>query len=174
MEFLESGDFFWNAGIFIWNVQTLITALRKYTPNLAATFSDLTPNYYTPQESRIVEAAYSQCHTISIDYALMEKADNVYVVLCNLGWSDLGTWKSIYEVAYKNRQQNVLSDTVLAYETTNTIVKTSGDKMIVVQGLENYIVVENENVVLICHKDQEQRIKEFLDDAKKIQHGRFC
>lgn len=173
LEFLESGDYLWNAGIFIFNVQTVIHAFQKYMPELHGIFKELEVNYYTDTEKEAVKSAYSRCHSTSIDYGIMEKADNVYVVPCDLGWSDLGTWKSLYEQSPKNKDGNVLSGNIIAYETTKSIIKTPEDRLVVVQGLDNYIVAEYKNVLLICQKDQEQRIKQFLEEAVKQKGSQF-
>lgn len=173
LEFLESGDYVWNAGIFIFNVQTIINAFKKYMPELHGIFQELSNDFYTNKEGESIKKAYSQCHTISIDYGIMEKADNVYVVPCDLGWSDLGTWKSLYEQSPKNKEGNVLSGNIIAYETTKSIIKTPEDRLVVIQGLENYIIAEYQNVLLICQKDQEQRIKQFLEDAVKQKGSQF-
>lgn len=173
LEFLDSGDYVWNAGIFIFSANTIIKAFQKYMPELHGIFHELQQDFYTAREPEAIKKSYSQCHTISIDYGIMEKADNVYVVPCELGWSDLGTWKSLYEQSPKNREDNVLSGNIMAYETTKSIVKTPEERLVVVQGLDNYIVAEYKNVLLICQKDQEQRIKQFLEEAIKQKGTQF-
>jgi mannose-1-phosphate guanylyltransferase len=173
LEFLESGDYVWNAGIFIFNVNTIIAAFKRYLPELHGIFHELKEDFYSPKEENSIKKAYSQCHNISIDYGIMEKADNVYVVPCDLGWSDLGTWKSLYEQSPKNKDGNVLSGNIMTYETSKSIIKMPEEKLVVVQGLDNYIVAEYQNVLLICQKDQEQRIKQFLDDAIKQKGTQF-
>lgn len=165
--FIESGDFVWNAGIFIWSVTTVTAAFEKYQSQIAEAFIDIEDDFYTPREEKSLYKAYSQCHKISIDYAIMEKADNVFVVPCNCGWSDLGTWKSLYEHSSKDENDNVISGTVKAYETEHCIIKTPEDRLVVVQGLQNFIIAEYDNVLVICEKDQEQRIKKFLEESKK-------
>jgi mannose-1-phosphate guanylyltransferase len=171
IEFLESGDYLWNAGIFVWNVKTIVAAFEKYMPEMAELFAEAQYSFYAPDEPRAIKKLYQQCHNISIDYAIMEKADNVYVLPCDLGWSDLGTWKSLYEFLPKDKDNNVLIGNILTYETTNSMVRTPNERLVVLQGLDNYIVVEHQNVLLICEKDQEQRIKNFLEDVKR-QKGR--
>jgi mannose-1-phosphate guanylyltransferase len=173
LEFLESGDYLWNAGIFIFNVQTIVSAFQEYMPELHGIFKELQGNFYTNTEIEAIKSAYYRCHSTSIDYGIMEKADNVYVVPCDLGWSDLGTWKSLYEQSPKNKDGNVLSGNIMAYETTKSIIKTPEDRLVVVQGLDNYIVAEYKNVLLICQKDQEQRIKQFLEEANKQKGSQF-
>ncbi|MGD1840893.1 MAG: mannose-1-phosphate guanylyltransferase [Thermonemataceae bacterium] len=171
-QFLESGDYVWNAGIFVWNVQTIIKAFEKYLPEMAEAFSDIQATFYTPDEAAAIAKAYSLCKNISIDIGLMEKAakdeqDNVYVVLCDLGWSDLGTWKSLYEIQAKDRNDNVMVGKIMHYNTTNCIIKMPSEKLVVVNGLDNFIVAEYEDVLLICDKNDEQRVKDFVNDAKK-------
>lgn len=171
--FLESGDFVWNAGIFIGSAKTFIQAFDHYEPEIAELFGGMATSYYTAEENTVIEHVYTRCKSISIDYAIMEKAEQVYVLPCDLGWSDLGTWKSLFEVSAKDTAQNVVHGTVLSYETTNTIVKTPADRLVVIQGLDNYIVAEYGNVLLICQKDQEQRIKQFLADANQLKGQSF-
>lgn len=171
--FLESGDFVWNAGIFIWNVQTIASAFDKYLSDISEAFEEMKGDFYTENETKSLEKAYSQFHGISIDYGIMEKADNVYVVPCDCGWSDLGTWKSLHEQAKKDSNKNVITGNVMAYDTKNSIIKISEDRLAVVQGLNNFIVAEYDGVMLICHKDQEQRIKDFLETVKKTKDEKY-
>ncbi|MEN7550281.1 sugar phosphate nucleotidyltransferase [Rapidithrix thailandica] len=172
--FMESGDFVWNAGIFIWHVQAILKAFKKHLPSIGDLFEKISHHYYTEQEKETIKETYYMCKNISIDYGIMEKAkDEVYVLPCDLGWSDLGTWKSLFELSEKNEHQNVLHGNVLAYDTTNCIIKTPSDRLVVVQGLSNYIVAEKDNVLLICNKDEEQRIKQYLTEAKEKKGKEF-
>jgi mannose-1-phosphate guanylyltransferase len=123
--------------------------------------------YYTESEKAFINEVYPTCEGISIDYAIMEKADNVSVVLGDIGWSDLGTWKSLYEVSDKDDNQNVFDGNVMSFEVRNSIVKTPKDRLVVVQGLDGYIVAEYNNVLMICEKDQEQQVKNFVAEAGK-------
>ncbi len=173
IEFLESGDYLWNAGIFVWNVKAIIQAFEKYMPDMAELFAEAQLNFFTPNESQAIKKLYQQCHNISIDYAIMEKADNVFVLQCDLGWSDLGTWKSLYEFSPKNKDNNVLKGNIMTYETTNCVVRTPNDRLVVLQGLDNYIVVEHNNVLLVCQKDEEQRIKQILEEVNKSKGRQF-
>ncbi len=173
IEFLESGDYLWNAGIFVWNVKAIIQAFEKYMPDMAELFAEAQLNFFTPNESQAIKTLYQQCHNISIDYAIMEKADNVFVLQCDLGWSDLGTWKSLYEFSPKNKDNNVLKGNIMTYETTNCVVRTPNDRLVVLQGLDNYIVVEHNNVLLVCQKDEEQRIKQILEEVNKSKGRQF-
>ncbi|MEM1136467.1 MAG: mannose-1-phosphate guanylyltransferase [Bacteroidota bacterium] len=165
-EFLESGDFVWNSGIFIWSAKTIIDNFAKYQPEIAQLFTDVSNSFYSEKEKEAIKLTYYQCKNISIDYGIMENAEKVYVLKSDFGWSDLGTWKSLFEVSEKNTEDNVLQGNIMAYETKNTLIKMGSDRLALVQGLDNYIVAENDNVLLICHKDQEQRIKQFLKEVK--------
>ena len=168
LKFLESGDFVWNAGIFVWNVQTILEAFAQYLPALAEVFAAGKEAYYTEREPDFIEKAYTLCKNVSIDVGIMEKANNVYVVLSDFGWSDLGTWKSLYDISEKNPQENVTEGKLMLYDTTNCIIKTPKDKLVVVQGLEGYIVAEYDGVLMICPIEQEQRVREFVADAKQF------
>jgi mannose-1-phosphate guanylyltransferase len=165
-KFIESGDFVWNAGIFIFGVQTIISAFEQFLPEVAETFEESKSMLWTSEENNFIQRAYSQCKNISIDYGIMEKASNVFVLLSDFGWSDLGTWKSLYDILPKNSNGNVVQGNVLTYNTTNCIIKTSGDKMVVINGLDNFIVAEHDNVIMICRKDEEQKVKDFVADVK--------
>lgn len=172
-KFLESGDFVWNAGIFISNAETLVNSFHKYLPDMAETFAEGEDKYYTPEEEAFIATAYSHCKNISIDYGIMEKADNVFVLLSDFGWSDLGTWKSLYENMPKNGQGNVTEGNVLLFDTKNCIVKTPKDKLVVIEGLEEFIVAEYDNVLMICRKDQEQKVKDFVAEVKSTKDPKF-
>ncbi|MEZ4904061.1 MAG: mannose-1-phosphate guanylyltransferase [Spirosomataceae bacterium] len=168
IKFLESGDFVWNAGIFVWNVQTIKKAFSTYLPEVAELFEAGQDDYYTVQEPDFIEKAYMLCKNVSIDVGIMEKADNVYVVLSDLGWSDLGTWKSLYDISEKDSQQNVAEGLHILYDTKGCIIKTQKDKLVVVQGLEGYIIAENDGVLMICKIEDEQRVRDFVADAKEL------
>ncbi|MBY0426930.1 MAG: mannose-1-phosphate guanylyltransferase, partial [Cytophagales bacterium] len=169
----DSGDFVWNAGIFVWNVKTFLHAFQMYLPEMADIFKSGNDDYFTEREETFIGKAYSLCGSISIDYGIMEKANNVFVLLTDFGWSDLGTWKSLYDISDKDEDGNVVDGNSLLYDSTNMIIKTSKNKLVVVQGLDNYIVAENDHVIMICHKDQEQKVKEFLSDVKSKKEERF-
>ncbi|MVM40067.1 NTP transferase domain-containing protein [Spirosoma sp. HMF3257] len=166
-QFVESGEFVWNAGIFVWNAQTIIKAFETYLPEVAEIFEEGKDAYYTERESAFVDRAYSLTKSISIDNGIMEKAANVYVVLSDFGWSDLGTWKSLYEVSDKNDDFNVIDGHILLYDTKNCIIKTPKDRLVVVNGLDGFIVAEYDNVLMICRKEEEQKVKNFVADAKE-------
>ncbi len=163
-QFLASGDYVWNAGIFIWNASSILKAFEKHCEGLHQIFSK--GHYYNDKEAAFVKEAYSTCESISIDYAIMEKADNVSVLLCDIGWSDLGTWKSLYEISEKDSDGNVLEGNVKVYNTQNCIFKTPKNRLVVAEGLNDFIVAEYDNVLMICPKEQEQKVKEFVADLK--------
>lgn len=164
--FIQSGDFVWNSGIFIWCAKSILKAFRAHLPELAEIFEDGLEKLNTPQEDEFIAKAYSHCRNISIDYGIMEKAENVYVVLSDFGWSDLGTWDSLYSIGSKDEAGNVIDGDVLLYDATNNIIKTPKERLVIVQGLEGYIVAEFDNVLMICKKEDEQRVKEFVSDVK--------
>lgn len=172
-KFIESGDFVWNAGIFISNAQTLVNSFEKYLPDMAETFAEGESKYYTSEEEAFIAKAYTQCKNISIDYGIMEKADNVFVLLSDFGWSDLGTWKSLYENMPKNSEGNVSEGNVLLFDTKNCIIKTPKEKLVVIEGLEEFIVAEYDNVLMICRKDQEQKVKDFVAEVKASKDPKF-
>jgi len=166
-KFLESGDFVWNAGIFIWNVKAIIQALEKHQPELNELFHEGIQHYWTANEQAFINKTYPQCKSISIDNGIMEKAENVYVMLADFGWSDLGTWKSLYELSDKDENGNVINANAMLYDTYNSVVRVSKDKLVVLEGVDNLIVAEADGVIMICHKDHEQRVKDFVADAKQ-------
>jgi mannose-1-phosphate guanylyltransferase len=165
-KFLESGDFVWNSGIFIWGVQAILKEIHEHLPEMAEVFDEIKNKLGTPEERDAIHTAYPQCKSISIDYGIMEKANNVYVCLGNFTWSDLGSWASIHEISHKDENNNVISANALTYESRNCIVKGSADKLIVVQGLNGYLVGEFGNVVIVCEKDKEEQFRRFVNDAK--------
>lgn len=164
--FLESGDFVWNSGIFIWGVQAILNAMRKYLPELAEIFEDAFPKFNTAEEKEVIRTTYLQCKNISIDYGIMEKANNVFMCLGDFSWSDLGSWGSIHEISDKDSNNNVVSANALIYDTQNCIIKGSPDKLIVVQGLNGFLVGEFGNVFIVCEKDHEEQFRRFVNDVK--------
>ena len=173
--FLESGDFLWNSGIFIWNLQTISEAFRYLLPEVADRFREGELLMGTEKEEAFIEEIFPKCPNISIDYGIMEKADNVFVLPSSFGWSDLGTWGSLYELSKKDSGENVsLHSEALFYESTGNIVTLESGKLAVVQGLEDSIVAEQGNVLLICKKSEEQRIKQFVADAASKFENKFA
>jgi mannose-1-phosphate guanylyltransferase len=165
--FYESGEFVWNSGLFIWNVKTILKSFHDFLPEIAAKFDAGVGIFNTPGEKAFIDQNYPFCPNISIDYGIMEKAPNGFVVAANFGWSDLGTWGSLHEISEKDENANAaLSSKVLFYESTENIVALPEDKLAVLQGLNGYIVAESEGVILVCKKSEEQRIKQFVADVK--------
>ncbi len=172
--FMESGEFFWNSGIFIWSVKNIMNAFDTYLPDVADLFKKGEKLYGTPDEVHFINKTYSECQNISIDYGVMEKADNVYVLCADFGWSDLGTWGSLYENKEKDEDANAVSgDGVLLYDTKNSIVNMPDGKVAVLQGLDGYIVVESDETLLICRKEDEQQIRQFVTDVNRIKGADF-
>ena len=160
--YIRKNDYFWNAGIFIWNVSTIVNALRVYQPAMAKIFESLLPHFYTDKEQEMIDELFPKCENISIDYAVMEKADEIYVFPASFGWSDLGTWGSLHENSRRDAHNNVcIGENIQLHESRNCIVHTLDEKKVVVQGLDGYIVAENKNTLLVCRLSEEQRIKEF-------------
>ena len=163
--FLQSGDFLWNSGIFIWNLQTISEAFRYLLPEVADRFREGELLMGTEQEEDFIEQIFPKCPNISIDYGIMEKADNVYVLPSSFGWSDLGTWGSLYELSEKDEANNVsLHSETHYYEAEGNIVVLEPGKVAIVQGVNDMIIVEEKGALLVCRKDQEQRIKEFTNN----------
>ena len=172
--FLKSGDFLWNSGIFIWSVKSVISAFEKYCPELDVIFKEGNEVYNTPKELEFISRVYSNCKNISIDYAIMEKADNVYVRASVIGWTDLGTWGSLYEHIKQDKDNNaVVGKNVMLYDTKNCIVNVHKDKLVIMQGLDDYIVVESDGILLICKKQDEQQIRTFVNDVKVAKGEKF-
>jgi mannose-1-phosphate guanylyltransferase len=172
--FLESGDFLWNSGIFIWNLQTISEAFRYLLPEVADRFREGELLMGTEREEKFIEEIFPKCPNISIDYGIMEKADNVFVLPSSFGWSDLGTWGSLYELSEKDKTQNVsLHSDALFYEATGNVVTLEKGKLAVVQGVNDMIIAEQGNVLLVCKKAEEQRIKQFVADATSKFEGKF-
>lgn len=169
--FLESGDFVWNAGIFIWGVRAILDSFAKYLPEMTEFFDEAAPHLNTPQEREAILKAYSQCKSVSIDYGIMEKADNVYVVSSTFDWSDLGSWASLHDVSQKDQWNNLVNAESLVYQTRNSVIKGPKDKLIVVQGLNGYLVGVFDNVVIVCEKDKEEQFRKFVTDVKGKPNG---
>lgn len=166
--FVQCGEFFWNSGIFVWKASSIIRAFERYLPEYHALFSDIAGTYGTPDEAEAVERIFAECRAISIDYGIMEKADNVYVRgNADVGWSDVGTWGSLYRLSRKDRYANVKpDDRCYVYDTRSTMISLPEGKVGVVSGLKEYIVVDTEDVLLVCPRNEEQSIKKFIDEVK--------
>jgi len=173
-KFLASGDFLWNAGIFIWSLKSISLAFKTYLDEVDELFAKGVGKYNTPEEKQFIDETYTVCHKISIDYGIMEKATNVYVYSADFGWSDLGTWGSLYEIRNKDEKGNAVSgDEVMLYDTENCIINMPKNKLVVVQGLKDYIVIEDNDTLLICKKDEEQQIRQFVTDIKVDKGEKF-
>lgn len=165
-QFLASGDFLWNSGIFIWRLKTILSAFNSHLPDVDKLFRAGIGKYATPEEDAFIKQTYSICKSISIDYGVMEKAENVYVLASDFGWSDLGTWGSLYETRNKDDKGNaVVGQHVMLYDSSNCVVNMPKDKLVVLQGLDDYIVVEDAGILLICKKTDEQQIRQFVNDV---------
>lgn len=164
--FVKSGEFFWNSGIFIWGVKTIQENLTEFLPETQQLFASIAGYYNTPEESEKIAGIYPETKSISIDFGIMEKARNVYVRRSDFGWSDIGTWGALYQFSKKDEEGNVRPENSLLYNSKGNIVKSHGDKLTVVDSLDDYIVVDTEDVLMICPKDKEQNIKNYIDDVK--------
>jgi mannose-1-phosphate guanylyltransferase len=165
--FLSSGDFYWNAGIFFWSLSTIMSSFESHLPEIHSLFKEGVELYGTDHEKDFIQKTYGNCRNISIDYGVMEKADNVYMLISEFGWSDLGTWGSLYEQLTKNEQENSITGKhVFMYESSGNIVNVQDDMLVVLQGLEDYIVVQNEKIILVCKREHEQKIKQYVNDIK--------
>jgi mannose-1-phosphate guanylyltransferase len=166
--FIQSGDFYWNSGIFIWNIKSILVAFEKYLPDMFSAFDEGSKLFGTRQEKSFISRTYTECRSISIDYGIMEKADNVYVMCTNIGWSDLGTWSSLYEHSVLDKKGNlIIKGNIFSYDNRGNIFNVSPHKVAVIQGLKDYIVVESDDVLLIVKKEEEQNIKNYLEEVKK-------
>ncbi len=169
--FLESGDFLWNAGIFIFKTSTIKHAFEKHLPDMHKLFKDGNKLYGTEEEQTFINQVYEQCSNISIDYGIMEKADNVYVVPGSFGWSDLGTWNSLYDMLEKDKNGNALvGKHVKLYESKGNLISVPKNKMVVVKGVKDLIIVEADNILLVCEKSREQEVKQIVTDLK-LEYG---
>lgn len=165
--FLQSGDYVWNAGIFLFSAQTILKSFEAHLPEVADQFSKIKEHYYTQGEKEAISTTYSSCLSISMDYGIMEKAQNVHVIPGEFGWSDLGTWGSVHSNSEKDFHKNAVQGEVITYESYNNMVKTTRkEKIVVLKGLEGLIVVDTEDALLICKKEDEQFIKTIVGDLK--------
>jgi len=166
--FFSSGDFLWNAGIFIWKIYNIIKSFELHQPELHEIFASEKEKLNTTEEKEAIERMYPLCSSISIDYAIMEKADNVFVIPSSFGWSDLGTWASAYDNLEKDYLGNAIAgDKVMVIDSTQCMISASDEKLLVLQGLNDFIVIDTNDVLLICKKDKEQEIKEYVAEVKK-------
>ncbi len=169
--FLRSGDFYWNSGIFMWSLSAIQQSFDQHLAELASLFNDLEVGLAPDREAENIHSVYSESRNISIDYGIMEKADNVFVLTADFGWSDLGTWSSLYDHLDLDKNGNAISgDMIMSYDSEGCIVNAADEKLVVIQGLKDYIVVDSGKVLLICKKSEEQSIKQIVNDVK-VQTG---
>jgi mannose-1-phosphate guanylyltransferase len=173
-QFIASGDFLWNSGIFIWTSETILKSFKDYLPEMHELFEGGNKLYNTIDEKMYINKIYPMCQKESIDYGVMEKADNVYVLPVSFGWSDLGTWGSLYTHIAKDKNENAtVNDNTMFYESSSNIVNIEKGKLAVIQGLDDYIVVDKNNTLLICKKEEEQKIKQFVQDVRLEKGEKF-
>jgi mannose-1-phosphate guanylyltransferase len=166
--FLASGDFLWNAGIFVWQVKNIIKAFEAHLPEMYDVFVAEKEAFNTPDEKKALEHIYPLCTTISIDFGIMEKANNVYVIPASFGWSDLGTWNSAYENLEKDYLGNAIAGKkVMVIDASKCIIHSGNKKLMVLQGLEDFIIVDTPDVLLICKRDKEQEIKDYVAEVRR-------
>ena len=162
-QFIYSGDFLWNSGIFIWNIRTMESAFNTYLPELYEAFKNV--NMHTSYST--IENIYSLCQSISIDYGVIEKASNVHVIISDFGWSDVETWASLYETHHKDNNGNAISgNNVITYDVKNSVIHVPLTKKVILQGLDNFIIAENQDVLMICNRNAEHRIFKFASDME--------
>lgn len=163
-QYVKQNNFFWNAGIFIWSASTIINAFRIYAPSIAKIFDDIREKLGTEEEQALIDERYPECESISVDYAIMEKAEEIFVCPADFGWSDLGTWGSLLLQSQRDLYGNAaIGGNVSLYDTKNCIIHATEEKKVVVQGLDGYIVAEKNDTLLICKLSEEQRIKLFQE-----------
>ena len=168
IQYVKKNNYFWNSGIFLWNVSTIVNAFRVYQPKMSKIFESLLPIYGTYKEQETIDKVFPTCENISVDYAIMEKAEEIFVCPSDFGWSDLGTWGSLLAQTRKDLYGNgCIGDNIQLYESKNCMVHTLQEKKVIIQGLDGYIVAENNDTLLICKLSEEQRIKQFIEQQDK-------
>lgn len=169
--FISTGEFYWNSGLFMWNVNSVIQASEKLLPEIVLKLNAKSEVFNTPEEQNYINEVFPTCPNVSIDFGLMEKADNVYISLGDFGWSDLGTWSSLYDLSEKDENANVtLKCKSMIYNSKNNIIALPEEKLAVIDGLDGYLIAENDDVLLICKKDEEHAIRKYVNDAQ-LKHG---
>ena len=165
--FLKSGEFFWNSGMFFWSADSIMKALSECAPEVNIIFENGKDQFGTDRERDYINTHFEACPSISIDFAVMEKAPNVFVETVDFGWNDLGTWRSLYEHSPKNKDGNVTQNCkALMFNSNNNIVAIKGEKLVVASGLENFIIADTEDALLIVPMEEEQKIKLFVNEVK--------
>jgi mannose-1-phosphate guanylyltransferase len=172
--FLSSGEFLWNAGIFVWQVGSIVAAFEKHLPEIAELFETEKSSFNTPSEKDSIEKIYPQCSNISIDFGIMEKAENVYIIPSSFGWSDLGTWNSAHDNMEKDYLGNaVAGNEVMVIDATRCMVHAPNNKLVLLQGMDDYIVVDTDDVLMICKKEKEQEIKQYVAEVKRNKGDKY-
>jgi len=172
--FLESGEFFWNSGIFIWSLAAIDSAFQTHLPDIYNLFPQRNEILNEAAEKEIINQIYPECPNISIDYGILEKSREVYVFCSDFGWSDLGTWGSLYERSNKDNSGNaVQGENVMLYDSEDCLINAPNEKLVVVQGIKDYIIVDNDNTLLICKREHEQEIKTFVNDIRISKDKKF-
>ena len=166
VKFIESGDFLWNSGIFVWSIDSIVKSFEQHEEEIASIFASGLNEYYTENERTFIKWAYSQCKNISIDYAIMEKAENVFVVPGDFGWSDLGSWNALHEIKDKDENENVIEGSVMTYNSKNNYIKGKKDKITVIQGCEGFLIADFDDVLLVCKKEDSSLFRDFITDVK--------
>ncbi len=166
-DFLRSGDFLWNGGIFVWSLKSILQAFEDHLEDVNTLFKSGVDKYFTEEEDSFIKKTYAVCKNISIDYGIMEKAQNVYVLSSDFGWSDLGTWGSLYATRSKDDNGNaIMGNNIMLYNTHNCIVNMPKEKLVVLEGLDDYIVVEDDDILLVCKKSNEQQLRDIVNTVK--------
>ncbi len=166
VKFIESGDFVWNSGIFVWNLKAIIKAFETYLMDIAEIFHEGKDRYFSNQERDFVDSAYSHCRNISIDYGVLEKAENVHVILADFDWSDLGSWNTLFDHRPKDDSNNVVEANALVYDTHNCFIKGPKDKLIVTHGLDGFLVTESNNVLVISKLGDDSVLRDIVKDVR--------
>lgn len=172
--FIASGEFVWNSGMFVWSVKSILNAFENFQPDIISLFKEKPEAYYTEEEKEYINTVYTQCKSISIDYGIMEKAENVFVMGADLGWSDLGTWGSLYEKLNKTKGNNaIVGKNVMTFDTKSCLVNCPKERLVVLGSIRNLIVTEYDDMLLICKKDEEQKIKHYVNEIKITKGEKF-
>lgn len=172
--FIKSGDFLWNSGMFVWSGESILKAFSEHLPETVDAFRDGAEYYNKPGEEEFITMAYSQCTNISIDYGIMEKASNVFVIPSEFGWSDVGTWGSIFEIYEKDYLGNAVDGKLVQiYNAADNMISVPDNKLVVIQGIDGYCIIDTPDVLLICKKDQEQEIKQITADMKRMKLEKY-
>lgn len=172
--FIKSGDFLWNSGIFTWKCKTIITAFENHLPEIFELFHSEAEQLNNTKETKAIEKIYSQCPSISIDFGIMEKAKNVYIIPSSFEWSDLGTWNSVHANMEKDYFDNaVVGDNVMIFDTHNSVIQAPDKKLVLVQGMEDYIIIDTKDVLMICKKEKEQEIKDYVSEIKRTKGDKY-